>query len=100
MTVATDGWQALCAQKTPYDLLILDMGLPGLDGAKTFTGLNCHVEGGEVREGNAPPTVVMTGFPPDHEGVSQLLEQPAVVGYLRKPFSTDELKRVVGSALK
>jgi len=99
VTVATDGWQALCGQETPYDLLILDMGLPGLDGAKTFAGLNCHMQGGEVREGNAPPTVVMTGHPPGHEGVSQLLEQPAVIGYLRKPFTADELRDAVSPVL-
>ena len=98
--IAGDGWEALCAREASYDLIILDVMMSSLPGNKAFLGFDCSHEGSEIKEGTAPPTLLMTALSRDHKDVVQLLEHRSVVGYLPKPFSADELTKAVGAALK
>jgi two-component system response regulator MprA len=56
VAVASDGLQALSAARTTaYDLLILDVLMPGLDGLEVCRALR--------REGNSTPVLVLTAGP-------------------------------------
>jgi len=79
---ARDGETALIAAREPnYDLMVLDLGLPGRDGLEILRALR--------RSGNALPVLILTA----RSGVSD-----RVVGldagaddYLVKPFDLEEL---------
>jgi PAS domain S-box-containing protein len=69
------------------DLVILDMNMPGLNGAQTLTRLL------ELRPGQ---TVLMaTGY--SDESIAPLLDGRPNVFSLRKPFSLEEIRTMLGS---
>lgn len=87
-TVA-DGPAALAAASARcFDLLLLDLGLPGLDGAGVLRALRAR-EGAASRAARA---VATTAGLPD----AALLEAAGFAGLLRKPARVDELAAVLG----
>jgi DNA-binding response OmpR family regulator len=85
-----DGHAALRAARELADLLLLDLGLPGIDGFDVVRMLQ--------REGRLPPTVILT---------ARAAEIDRVVGfelgaddYICKPFSPRELLARVGAVLR
>jgi two-component system, cell cycle sensor histidine kinase and response regulator CckA len=86
---AGSGLEALERLQTglEVDLVILDMNMPGLNGAETLTGLLA------LRPGQ---TVLMaTGY--SDEAVAPLLEGRPNVHSLRKPFSIKEIQSKLGT---
>ena len=72
----------------PVDLVLLDLVMPGMDGAETYAALAArHPE---------LPVVVCTGFAAN-DRVQELLDAGAA-GLLAKPFSLDELRAAVQRA--
>lgn len=82
--LAQDGREALSiAQKTPPDLFLLDMRMPGLDGFGVLEGLKALPETREI------PVVFLTA---DHERSSLVRAFSAgAVDYITKPFIVEEL---------
>ena len=80
--VATDGAQGLyLAESSPYDLVVLDLVLPKLDGHSLLV---------RYRErGHATPVLILSSRG-DKESVIRLLNAGAD-DYLAKPFDLDEL---------
>ena len=82
VVAAADGQRALHEGLTQhFDVLLLDRGLPGIDGLDVLTRLRAH--------GVTTPTLVLSamGNPSDRvEGLDQGAED-----YLSKPFDIDEL---------
>ena len=81
-SVATDGLRAL-EQVTaiPFDAVILDLGLPGLDGLEVCRRLRA--------QGNTVPVLMLTARAAVAERVSGL--DAGADDYLVKPFALDEL---------
>lgn len=79
-----DGREALAlAQRSPPDLVLLDMRMPGLDGFGVLEGLQAMPETREV------PVVFLTA---DHERDSLVRAFSAgAVDYITKPFIAEEL---------
>ncbi|MFZ5637858.1 MAG: hybrid sensor histidine kinase/response regulator [Pseudomonadota bacterium] len=79
-----DGREALAlAQRSPPDLVLLDMRMPGLDGFAVLEGLQAMPETREV------PVVFLTA---DHERDSLVRAFSAgAVDYITKPFIAEEL---------
>ena len=73
-----------------FDLIFLDLKMPGLNGAETFR---------RIRQINATvPIVIITGFP-----ISKLMEQAlneGPFGVMRKPFDSSDIRRAAGSFLQ
>jgi DNA-binding response OmpR family regulator len=70
------------AEETRYDLIILDIGLPGIDGFQVVR---------ELREsGDTTPLVILTSFE-EEEGLVRSLDLGAD-DFIRKPFSMAELQ--------
>ena len=81
-TVATDGLRALeQVTATPFDAVILDLGLPGLDGLEVCRRLRA--------QGDAVPVLMLTARAAVAERVSGL--DAGADDYLVKPFALDEL---------
>ena len=80
--LATDGVRALeQATAVPYDAVVLDLGLPGLDGLEVCRRLRAA--------GNRVPVLMLTARAAVAERVSGL--DAGADDYLVKPFALDEL---------
>ena len=81
VSVAATGPEALdVAAKHPPDLVVLDLGLPGLDGLDVIKGL---------RGWTAVPIIVLSGRADSTDKVEAL--DAGADDYVTKPFSMDEL---------
>ncbi|MET0423094.1 MAG: response regulator [Actinoplanes sp.] len=79
--VAADGAEALrAAAAHPPDLVVLDLGLPDLDGAEVIRGL---------RGWTAVPIIVLSGRAEGTDKVAAL--DAGADDYVTKPFGVDEL---------
>ena len=79
--VAADGAGALrTAAAHPPDLIVLDLGLPDMDGAEVIRGL---------REGSSVPIIVLSGRAEGSDKVAAL--DAGADDYVTKPFGVDEL---------
>lgn len=87
-----DGRQALAALKgdEPFDAVILDLGLPGLDGMQVLAAVR--------QRGNRVPVLVLTA----RDGVDDRIAglDAGADDYLIKPFQVDELKARLRALLR
>ncbi|MHB1234699.1 MAG: response regulator transcription factor [Microbacteriaceae bacterium] len=91
VTVAADGSAALSqAQSGQFDLMILDLGLPGADGFTILETLR--------GEGNQIPVIVLTARTSSADTVHAL--EGGANDYMAKPFRFDELLARVRIRLK
>ncbi|MEU4221664.1 response regulator [Actinoplanes sp. NPDC026623] len=87
---AGDGNSALrAAADRPPDLVVLDLGLPDLDGVEVIGGL---------RDWTAVPIVVLSGRADSHDKVGAL--DAGADDYVTKPFGMDELLARIRAALR
>jgi two-component system, OmpR family, KDP operon response regulator KdpE len=81
VVTAADGTHALAAAKTDRpDIVVLDLGLPDIDGVEVITNL---------RGWTPVPIVVLSGRVDSHDKVDAL--DAGADDYVTKPFSIDEL---------
>jgi two-component system cell cycle sensor histidine kinase/response regulator CckA len=87
---ACDGRSALALlERTPVDLIVLDMTMPDLDGAEVVR---------RVREsGSKVPILLSSGYM--EAKAEKALEQSMIQGFLSKPFSPTTLMEAVNRAL-
>ncbi|MBI2317191.1 MAG: sigma-54-dependent Fis family transcriptional regulator, partial [Betaproteobacteria bacterium] len=77
-------------EETPYDVLILDIMMPGMDGLEVLQ---------RVKETHPDIDIIMvTGLSQIETAVRSM--KLGAFDYLPKPFNPDELKLVVGRALE
>ena len=90
VVTAADGSTALAAlQRTPCDLLMADLKMPGMDGLTLIR---------EARKRSpALPVVIVTGLPSEASAIEAI--DIGVSGYLTKPFVVSKLLDVVARAL-
>jgi two-component system OmpR family response regulator len=85
-----DGQEALyLALEFDYDLIVLDLGLPGMDGLEVLTNL---------RRSKATPVLVLTARNAWQERVQGL--KAGADDYLGKPFHFEELQARIEALLK
>jgi two-component system, cell cycle sensor histidine kinase and response regulator CckA len=86
---AASGPQALDlvrAAQIPFDLVLLDLTMPGMDGYETFTALR------QLRP--AQRIVVFSGY--SAQDARQRFAGQNLNGFLQKPFSTGALREILG----
>ena len=91
IAVAEDGEVALeRLEGSPFDLVLLDLKMPGLDGMETLRRLR------DI--GDDTPVVIVTA----HGDVPHAVEamKLGAIDFLSKPLSPDALRRVVGEVLE
>lgn len=84
-----DGFEALNKERR-YDLYIVDIGLPGMDGLKTIKKIRETYDGLKA--------IIVTGH--DVTNYSTELEDGMIKGVLQKPFNISNLLAVVQAALE
>jgi len=86
---ATDsGQEALnLVKKSNYQLALVDMKMPGLDGIKTTKQILEMAEQLKV--------VMITGFDNSDDDLKKVSVIPQVVAIMKKPFSLEELKKIL-----
>jgi two-component system cell cycle sensor histidine kinase/response regulator CckA len=92
VVLAEDGLQALARHREAggaFDLVILDLVMPGLDGRDTFLRLRQADPRARV--------LIASGY--SLAGDARALLDAGAVGFVQKPFQRDELLRQVGLAL-
>ncbi|MGE5830856.1 MAG: response regulator [Micromonosporaceae bacterium] len=90
VTVAADGATALAAaSRTPPDLIILDLGLPDLDGVAVVEGL---------RGWCTAPIIILSARHTEPAKVAAL--DAGADDYVTKPFGMDELLARIRAALR
>lgn len=86
-----DGWAGeQSANAEPYNLLILDLGLPRKDGMQVLSSLRS--------KGHAMPVLIITAKGEVHDRISGL--DAGADDYLVKPFGMDELSARVRALLR
>ena len=88
VVTAESGEQALtvASREDNFDLLIVDMGMPGMNGAETIAALD--------KQGFRLPTVVFSGWSvPTVMG--HFAQQPPPDYVLTKPLNLEELERLL-----
>lgn len=89
VTTAEDGFEGLALlEKDPYDLVLLDMKMPNMDGLEFLE--NIH------RKTNAK-IIVITGYCTAEAATTAL--KFGAWGYIEKPFNPDTLLSVVKEAI-
>lgn len=96
---AADGWDAIQKTEKVFDLILLDIVMPGLSGHTAFTALDTELENASIETSQAPPTLVLTALPKTDNRVQQLLDKKNSAGYIQKPFSPDHLLKMVKQIL-
>jgi excisionase family DNA binding protein len=88
--VATDGRSALERMRmTPYDLLIADLKMPGMDGLTVIR---------EAKRYKADlPVIIITGFSTESSAIEAV--NLGVAGYLTKPFRVPQVLAAAAKAL-
>jgi two-component system alkaline phosphatase synthesis response regulator PhoP len=90
VTVARDGARALTAARTkPPDLIVLDLGLPGLDGLEVARTL---------RRESSIPIIMLTARVEERDRIAGL--ELGADDYVTKPFSPRELVARVRAVLR
>ncbi len=82
--------EILSNDKQGFDLVILDMIMPGLDGYHTLIEMQKHNINTKV--------VISSGFSFEHEK-HDFLSNPLIVAKLNKPFNLNELSQILDEAL-
>ncbi|MHC1791924.1 response regulator [Solidesulfovibrio sp.] len=79
--------RALCAHR-PYDLIFLDVMMPGMDGHQALEGMR-HLERQQDVGIAEAATVIMVSAADDSRNVYRAFFQGQAVSFLAKPFSSD-----------
>lgn len=88
---AHDGQEALqAAKRTPFDLIISDLRMPGMDGVRLLEGLRKFQP--EV------PVILMTAYASADSAIEAM--KLGAHDYLTKPFRVEEIKQIVTRALE
>lgn len=87
----SDGAEALKLLDTNYRprLIIMDVEMPNKNGLTTLIGLNMRQTRDEAKGISRIPVIIATGF--ESEAVRDLMVSQHIAGYLRKPYSAEEL---------
>lgn len=80
---------ALEQQAAKYDILVLDISMPGMDGRETLRRLR--------ESGNTVPVLMATGHSAEAEG--GLARQLGATGVIQKPFAVQRLAGCIRAAL-
>lgn len=76
--------------KKPFDLLIFDFSMPGIDGAVLY-GLISTLHAIAPPHGQTSPPLILMSGNASHKKAQELLREPGVRGLLAKPFSIERL---------
>jgi len=84
--------------RKPYDLLIFDFSMPGVDGAVLYQFLGKAFTVNPPEGRRLPPVILMSGNASEQKA-QEFLREPGVRGLLAKPFSIEKLTQKIAETL-
>jgi len=91
VVLAEDGYQAIdAAKETPFDLVFMDIKMPGINGVQTFR---------EVKKINPEAVVIMMTAYSVEDLIKEALEEGAYA-VVYKPFDIEKIVSIIESALQ
>ncbi len=91
VVLAEDGYQAIeMAKQTPFDLVFMDIKMPGINGVQTFR---------EIKKINPQAVVIMMTAYSVEDLVREALEEGAYA-VVYKPFDIEKIVSIIESALQ
>ena len=91
VVMAENGYQAIeAAKQTPFDLIFMDIKMPGINGVQTFR---------EIRKINPGAVVIMMTAYSVEDLVREALGEGAY-GVVYKPFDIEKIVGMIDSALR
>jgi CheY-like chemotaxis protein/HPt (histidine-containing phosphotransfer) domain-containing protein len=94
--VVTNGREVLTAlSRHPYDLILMDCQMPGMDGFEATRAIRRE----EAKSGSTPRTVIIALTANAMEGDRERCLSAGMDDYLGKPFTIEQLRRVLGQWL-
>lgn len=91
VVMAENGYQAIeAAKQTPFDLIFMDIKMPGINGVQTFR---------EIKKVNPEAVVIMMTAYSVEDLVREALEEGAYA-VVYKPFDIDKIVSIIESALQ
>ncbi len=84
--------------KKPYDLLIFDFSMPGIDGAILYSLISKLYSIKPPHDHKLPPLVLLSGHASEKRA-QELLREPGVRGLIPKPFTIDRLLETVSKLI-
>lgn len=88
LTIVESGAEAVTAsEKEPFDLILLDLQIPGMDGFATFTELQAQIPG------PLPPVIALTGRTSDED--RRRTASAGFAAHITKPFTKEALIDVI-----
>lgn len=87
---ASEGSEALSVLSSePVDVLLLDMHMPGVDGAEVLRALDCP----------PPAVIVVSAFEYASRRATETEFGSKVAGFIQKPVEPDKLREALAAAL-
>jgi len=91
VVLAEDGYQAIdAAKETPFDLVFMDIKMPGINGVQTFR---------EIKKITPRAVVVMMTAYSVEDLIKEALEEGAYA-VVYKPFDIEKIVNIIDSALR
>ena len=91
VVLAENGYQAIeAAKKTPFDLVFMDIKMPGINGVQTFR---------EIKKINPEAVVIMMTAYSVEDLIKEALEEGAYA-VVYKPFDIEKIVSIIESALQ
>jgi two-component system response regulator HydG len=91
VVLAENGYQAIeAAKQTPFDLIFMDIKMPGIDGVQTFR---------EIKKTNPKAAVIMMTAYSVEELIKEALDEGAYA-VVYKPFDIENIVSIIESALR
>jgi len=91
VVMAENGYQAIeAAKQTPFDLIFMDIKMPGINGVQTFR---------EIKKVSPEAVVIMMTAYSVEDLVGEALEEGAYA-VVYKPFDIDKIVSIIESALR
>jgi DNA-binding NtrC family response regulator len=91
VVLAENGYQAIeAAKKTPFDLVFMDIKMPGINGVQTFR---------EIKKVNPEAVVIMMTAYSVEDLIREALEEGAYA-VVYKPFDIEKIVSIIESALQ
>src|SRR4030042_6445742 len=91
VVLAEDGYQAIeAAKQTPFDLVFMDIKMPGINGVQTFR---------EIKKINPEAVVIMMTAYSVEDLIKEALEEGAYAG-VYTPFDVEKIVSIIEEALR
>jgi two-component system response regulator HydG len=91
VVLAEDGYQAIdAAKETPFDLVFMDIKMPGINGVQTFR---------EIKKINPEAVVIMMTAYSVEDLIKEALEEGAYA-VVYKPFDIEKIVSIIDSTLR